>query len=149
MQEEIELFDLIVKKLETKDKYFFNTEKINMPLTYIFHFYRKYFFSQVEMITCQSINLLSNQRRLEIFSRNLCLTDLTKYEEDKKLFSVIFSFDKIEQIFTYLLELKTFCIKLSAFETKVPLIIYLLKLFFQSYCFDGNKIDRLLNILCK
>jgi len=63
LDHEIDLFKLIVDKLKANDEYFFKNEKINYALTYIFYFYRKYFFSKLEMICPMNVNLLSPRRR--------------------------------------------------------------------------------------
>ena len=69
-EEKNKLFNKVLEKLNKDDQILFNTDKLNLPFTYIFYFYRKYYFSQKQMLMAKNINLIGHEKRLEIINRS-------------------------------------------------------------------------------
>jgi len=142
LSDEIELMDLLIEKLKKKDNYFYNNEKINMPLSYIYHFYRKYLFLYIGNVDENNIDVMTCQTRLKKLDENM---NFYRYLREHYQLGKFFSIAMIRIIFERLLELKYFYITFSNGD----FLVDFLRQFFQCYCFEEKEIIILLNIVKK
>jgi len=142
LSDEIELMDILIEKLKQKDNYFYNNEKINMPLSYIFHFYRKFLFLYIGNVDENNIDVISCETRLRKLDQNSKFyQDLCKKDKLGKFFSI----DMIRILFERLIELKYFYITFSNGD----FLTEFLRRFFECYCYSEKEIIILLNITKK
>jgi len=137
LNDEFKLMEKFIQKLETNDYYFYNYEKINMALTYIFHFYRNYFFLDLECVEEQLLDNLPLQSRLNKLQTNTYIYQKIK---NKPYIGEFFSIEKINFIFESLLKLNHF--RISDFDD--GFLSFFLLNFLRCYCFSEKEIFILL-----
>jgi len=145
-QDEADVLLQLINKLEIKDNYFFNNgDKINIALTYIFHFYRRHLFSKMKIITPQDIDLLTfEQRKLIILeNRNMFSKLIEQYKTHES--SIYNNESIIKKVFNNLLQLRNFSI--TKINKDVPFISFFLKFFFQSYYLTDAETKSLIDVL--
>jgi len=146
LNDEINLMKKLIDKLIQKDYYFFNYEKINFALTYIFHFYKKYLFSKIENYEGFEFILLSFQTRMNIIENN------TKFYQNLKNnnrnLGYLFLADILHLIFENLLKLKNFAVN-SLYRPRSDFISFFLLYFINSLCFLEEEVELFLKIIQK
>lgn len=142
LNDEINLMDILIENLNQKDNYITKNDKTNMPLSYLFHFYRKYLFLHIGNIDERNIDVMSFQSRLKKLKENMKFYEnLCNHPGLGKFFSI----KMIQFIFEKLLDLKFF--KLRCYEG--DFVTNFLRQFLECYCYSEEEIISLLNIARK
>ena len=137
-----------IKNIE-KNEIYFTYDRLNLILTYLLNFYKKYLFQHVDLMENSRMNLISRKSRIAIHEQNKkYLNELRNEFPDKRN---LFNVEEIIHIFEKINDISCFSVNIDNLPNNknYPFVSYFLNMLIKSYCFEEKEVIRIKDFILK